>query len=275
MAAGSQIAIGRSADIIELPDEGRVLKLFHSDYSAEEVRREFTNTSEAFELGATTMRCYEFVEQADRCGLIFDRLTGPSLTKLPDTKPLMFFELPVILGRLHASMHEKKTDRLRSVKDVVLDMVDSDPLAFLSQTQKEAARRYVKALPEGSSLLHMDYHPENIIVTPEGPVVIDWMTALRGDPAADVAYTSLISVEAELWPGTPQIKVFLYSFIRKYVLNKYRKTYQEITGMSDGAIDAWRLAALMLRMGQWNVQSERPRLQKMLLAALSAKMQES
>jgi aminoglycoside phosphotransferase (APT) family kinase protein len=46
----------------------------------------------------------------------------------------------------------------------------------------------------GDRLLHLDLHPLNVIMSPKGPVVIDWPNARRGDPMADVALTyALIS----------------------------------------------------------------------------------
>jgi aminoglycoside phosphotransferase (APT) family kinase protein len=35
----------------------------------------------------------------------------------------------------------------------------------------------------------MDLHPLNVIMSPRGPIVIDWPNARRGDPMADVALT--------------------------------------------------------------------------------------
>ena len=47
-------------------------------------------------------------------------------------------------------------------------------------------------LGEGDALLHLDLHPENVILTPRGPVVIDWPNAARGPGAADVAHTWIV-----------------------------------------------------------------------------------
>ena len=41
-------------------------------------------------------------------------------------------------------------------------------------------------------ILHLDLHPENIMVTGRGPVVIDWVNARHGEPDLDVALSSLI-----------------------------------------------------------------------------------
>jgi tRNA A-37 threonylcarbamoyl transferase component Bud32 len=46
--------------------------------------------------------------------------------------------------------------------------------------------------PEGGTLLHLDLHSLNVIVGPDGPVVIDWTNAAAGDPALDPALVWVI-----------------------------------------------------------------------------------
>jgi tRNA A-37 threonylcarbamoyl transferase component Bud32 len=50
------------------------------------------------------------------------------------------------------------------------------------------------AIPfEGARLVHFDLHPDNVLMGPDGPVLIDWTNAHGGDPDADVALTWLIA----------------------------------------------------------------------------------
>jgi serine/threonine protein kinase len=50
------------------------------------------------------------------------------------------------------------------------------------------------AIPfEGGRLVHFDLHPDNVLMGPNGPVLIDWTNARGGDPDADVALTWLIA----------------------------------------------------------------------------------
>jgi aminoglycoside phosphotransferase (APT) family kinase protein len=58
----------------------------------------------------------------------------------------------------------------------------------------------------GDRLLHFDLHPENVLLGPDGPVVIDWSNASRGDPADDVALTWVILTTSEI-PGPPTFRV--------------------------------------------------------------------
>jgi aminoglycoside phosphotransferase (APT) family kinase protein len=47
-------------------------------------------------------------------------------------------------------------------------------------------------------VLHLDFHPENVMLTPRGPVVIDWATAAEGPPGLDSAMAALILAQAAL-----------------------------------------------------------------------------
>jgi aminoglycoside phosphotransferase (APT) family kinase protein len=49
----------------------------------------------------------------------------------------------------------------------------------------------------GDRLIHLDLHPLNVILSPKGPIVIDWTNARRGDPAVDVALTWVLVAAGE------------------------------------------------------------------------------
>lgn len=56
-------------------------------------------------------------------------------------------------------------------------------------------------LRDGDRILHRDLHPENVMVTPRGPVVIDWHIAAEGPPAVDVCLTAIILAQVAADPG--------------------------------------------------------------------------
>ncbi|MEU4541012.1 phosphotransferase [Streptosporangium sp. NPDC023825] len=51
-------------------------------------------------------------------------------------------------------------------------------------------------------VLHLDLHPENVMLTPGGPVVIDWANAEEGPPALDWGVSALILAEVAVGPRT-------------------------------------------------------------------------
>ena len=50
-------------------------------------------------------------------------------------------------------------------------------------------------------LLHRDLHPQNVILTADGPRIIDWEGAARGPAVADVAMTWVIVGFSACRPG--------------------------------------------------------------------------
>lgn len=62
---------------------------------------------------------------------------------------------------------------------------------------------------DGARLVHRDLHPENVIMGPAGPVLIDWTNAGAGDPAMDLALTWLIMETSAGVPG--RLMAWLFS----------------------------------------------------------------
>lgn len=52
-------------------------------------------------------------------------------------------------------------------------------------------------VPAGRSVVHLDLHPMNVILSPTGPVVIDWTNAKRGDSDFDAAMSYVVMATAE------------------------------------------------------------------------------
>jgi hypothetical protein len=77
----------------------------------------------------------------------------------------------------------KLTDRLRS-------KLERNPI--LSESQRRAAVDELASHPKGNMLCHFDVHPNNVLMGPSGPVIIDWFDAAAGSPAADVARSSVL-----------------------------------------------------------------------------------
>jgi aminoglycoside phosphotransferase (APT) family kinase protein len=60
--------------------------------------------------------------------------------------------------------------------------------------------------PAGSAIVHLDLHPENVLMTARGPVVIDWCNARVGEPDLDTGLTALIMAQVAVdhehaWSG--------------------------------------------------------------------------
>jgi len=55
--------------------------------------------------------------------------------------------------------------------------------------------------PAGHRIRHLDLHPENVLLSPHGPVVIDWSNADFGPAGVDTALSALILAQIAVLPG--------------------------------------------------------------------------
>jgi aminoglycoside phosphotransferase (APT) family kinase protein len=62
---------------------------------------------------------------------------------------------------------------------------------------------------DDATLVHFDLHPDNVLMSPDGPVVIDWTNAHGADPDADVAMTWVILETSAGLPGRLLARLFL------------------------------------------------------------------
>lgn len=104
------------------------------------------------------------------------------------------FPCPAVIDASGADMVLERLDGLTLTAHLVGDTATMEVDAGARLVAELHQRLH--ALPpmpgEQGSVLHLDLHPENVIVTAGGPVVIDWTNGRHGNPADDVAMTWLI-----------------------------------------------------------------------------------
>ncbi|GIF77389.1 phosphotransferase [Asanoa siamensis] len=57
----------------------------------------------------------------------------------------------------------------------------------------------------GDRILHLDLHPDNVMLTDRGPILFDWANAAEGLPDRDVAMTLMIMAQVTLWTTEPHL----------------------------------------------------------------------
>jgi aminoglycoside phosphotransferase (APT) family kinase protein len=114
-------------------------------------------------------------------------------------------------------------------------------------------------IPTGTklSIVHMDLHPENVIMTERGPVVIDWRNAGHGDADLDTAMTALILAQIAIksieHPLGDQARVVLDQFLTFAPGNPLRRLDEAVElksaqrTMSPEEVEALPVAAVLVR----------------------------
>ncbi len=100
----------------------------------------------------------------DGTDLVMERLDGPVMLTALSRRPWTLRTQAAVLADLHRRLHE----------------IAAPPWAPNAPSG------------HGDSLVHLDLHPLNIILTEQGPMVIDWTRSARGNGATDVALTWLL-----------------------------------------------------------------------------------
>ncbi len=120
------------------------------------------------------------------------------------------------------AVHEIRPDALvleRIEGPTMLDDLRRRPWRLNSHARLLAElHRRLHAIPyEDAALLHLDLHPQNVLLSPSGPVVIDWTNARAGEPAFDVAMTWVIHLTSGGRLGRAFLRPYLAQFDRSEV----------------------------------------------------------
>jgi aminoglycoside phosphotransferase (APT) family kinase protein len=179
------IARGREADIVAAGD-GRVLRRYHGDPGGRPAR-------EAAVMRHVKAHGYPvpavLEERPD--ALVLERIEGPTMGEEALRRPWRLRRHARTLADLHRRLHA----------------IEPPP--------------NVPPAGDGGALLHLDLHPENVLLGRDGPRVIDWTNARLGPPALDVAVTWVILATVRLDSAVARaardafVRAFLASFDRE------------------------------------------------------------
>ncbi len=238
------IGVGATAEVYAL-DERRVLKLFRQDFPKALAESEYDKARTIQGCGVPAPRAMEWVQFGERVGIVYERVQGRS----------MLYEMLVPwksrpcaerMAALQYAINLKKPVGLPSFKEGIRHDVQATSL--LMPVEKEAILAVLDPLPDGDSLCHGDFHPDNIVLDHGRPVVLDWMNACAGSPAADAARTALILTTSELPEGIPGPLRRYVQVIRQSFNTAYLERYCAISGIRPAQIDAWKLPVTAARL---------------------------
>ncbi len=260
--ASTPFARGRTAEVFAWKD-GQVLKLFYDWVPSTWVETEAKVSRAVCEAGLPAPAVEGVVEADGRHGIVFERVEGPSMLAEWKSKPWVLVRSARQLGELHAAIHALPGAGLPAYRERLEGGIRA--VQALPAHLKEAALSALARLPDGDALCHGDFHPDNVIMAARGPIIIDWMTAVRGNPLADVARTSLLLRLGALPPGTRG--AWLIEIGRNLYHTIYLRRYLQLRPASREAIAAWQMPVAAARLNE-NVP-ENPQLLALVEASVS------
>jgi uncharacterized protein (TIGR02172 family) len=263
MQLGKPIALGRTAEIY-VWGEGQILKLFRKGVSADGVEREARIAQAIHAAGLPVPAVGEVVEINGRLGLIYERVEGTSMLEILSAKPWTLFRYARLLAELQADIHARIMPGLPSQRKRLENKIRA--AEALPPELQEVALKALDRMPDGDRLCHGDFHPDNVLITMRGSIIIDWVNATSGNPLADVARTSLLLTIGDLPPGTTVR--WLLNTLRRLFYRIYLKRYFQLRPGDRGQLRAWQPVIAAARLSE-NIPQERNQLLAIVKAGLS------
>jgi uncharacterized protein (TIGR02172 family) len=233
---GPLVGVGRTAEVYAW-GEGQVLKLYRAGLPRAWVEREARVGRIVAAAGLHAPAVGELVEVDGRWGIVYQRIEGPSMLDTLVARPEMLAPLAEQFAGLHAEMHACLRPELHSQRAALTHAIEQ--AAPLDPALRQTVLRHLAQLPAGEAVCHGDYHPGNVVLTGQGPVVIDWMTATHGSPAADVARTALLFRIGQLPPEIDAAARQAIDQARAAFFDHYLQAYRAQRPLAQAEIDAW------------------------------------
>ncbi|WP_340021119.1 aminoglycoside phosphotransferase family protein [Paenibacillus sp. FSL K6-1096] len=242
---GNVIGEGKTAEVREY-GEGKILKLYRDWVPAQHVDFEYRLSKLIYEQGVATPEPYERIQVEGRQGIVYQQIMGPTLLKLMGRKPWLIFSCFRQMAALHYSLHQ--LDGLGEAggqKRLLESNITDAPMLEVDEKSRILAQ--LALLPEGKKLCHGDFHPDNILMDNK-LWVIDWMTGVSGNPAADVARSFIMFSFGAIPEGASSFMKRFITFARKRMTAQYLRKYFKLSGLSPGEIEPWILPVAAARL---------------------------
>jgi Phosphotransferase enzyme family len=239
IAGHRRIAEGREAEVFEWGD-GTVLRLLRDAGRRPAMEQGAAAMSAAKACGVPVPAVVERVTVDGRPGLVLERIDGPDLFGWLAPRPWRLASAGKMLAALHVQLHQTRAPQeLVSLRGHVRARIEAAPA--LSPELCDFALMTLDTLADGDRLCHGDFHPGNVLLTGDRPVVIDWTNATRGDATADFARTRLMLRLGEPPPGTPWVVRTLTPVGRAVLARRYARDYVARRPVDRSALARWEV----------------------------------
>ena len=227
---GEKIGEGVFADVHAWAP-GQVVKLSKPGIPHYVLQHEARRTRAVFAAGGPAPEVLGEVTLEGRFGIVLPRLDGPTLLQHYRSGAITFEQAGAILATLYMSVHKTPPPRdvlpLREWMNGTLGLSGD----MLPKHIATGILALIERLPPGDRLCHADLHPGNVIITTEGPRLIDWSGTVRAPAVLDLAsaHVSLSEIAPEIVDNPERPRA---------VNAAVQSEYARLAGMSPAALAA-------------------------------------
>lgn len=261
-----RIAEGATAEIFAW-DEDSILKLYYEETPPGEAEQEAIRASIAYDAGLNTPVVIDTSTVEDRQEVISEKVHGITMLEAILANPQKLVPYVRILAELQSNMHMRTACKLPPQRQWLRRKIQS--VSELPGETKAALLTRLDRLQDRNAICHGDFHPENLLITAEEPVIIDWVDSTQGSPLLDLARTSLILRVGELPPTANERYREKLGEMRHLFYEAHLEHYARVQSISREALTRWVSPVAAARLSDGIGNNEKAGLLGILNASFS------
>lgn len=255
MKIGELLGSGNTASVYQW-GKTEVIKVFHDHRCAV---NEAKNAEIINNLKLRSPNYSGLVEFEGKSCIIYERIDGPTMLRQIEPTKLSLSQNAKLMAQLHFEIHNVKINFSPNLKTEITNKINASQ--EITSHEKQIIIDILNTLPDGKALCHYDFHPDNIILSPKGPIIIDWMNTLVGNQAADITRSSMMIQSHALPPNAP-IWLIDREF-REFFHEEYLTEYFKLSGMDKRLLELWMTPTLAARIDEMNGEYQKEIIDKL------------
>ena len=169
-------------------DDETIIKVYKGEDAIQRIEDEKKKAKAAFVSGIPTAISYDIVKVGDDYGAVFELLKAKTLNELIENNEEPLEDIVKKYAGLLKEVHSTRITpgTLPSCRGRYLDHLEVIK-KHLSDEEYNGLEKLLTALIEKDNVVHGDIQMKNVMLTAEGPMLIDMDTLSLGDPVFDLA----------------------------------------------------------------------------------------
>ena len=169
-------------------DDETIIKVYKGEDAIQRIEDEKKKAKAAFVSGIPTAISYDIVKVGDDYGAVFELLKAKTFNELIESNEEPIEDIVKKYAGLLKDVHSTKIapGTLPSCRRRYLDQLEVIK-KHLSDEEYSGLEKLLTALKEKDNVVHGDIQMKNVMLTAEGPMLIDMDTLSLGDPVFDLA----------------------------------------------------------------------------------------
>ena len=231
---------GAKGEVYRYDDE-LVIKVFNQNNTYRDVEQEIAKSRTAFILGIPTAISFGIVSVGDRYGAMYELVESDTVSKYISREPGRVKVFAQIMAQLARTIHSAEADEVSGFPDVkgrLAEYIDGG-IAYENKTLAQKCRKLLDDLPSPKTLIHGDFHTNNVFLQKGEPLLIDMDRISTGHPIAEISdlyyfYVVLgeddpAVVEDFMGFSYKTAQQFFNAFLRYYLNTDDEKVLEDVT----------------------------------------------